>query len=175
MSGIYGIFRFDGAPSEPETLLKMRQAMAYYGPDGGGEWREGQVGLGQLLLHVTPEDRFESQPLAADGINLVAAARLDNRDELLREFHIAPADHAATADSVLVLEAYRTWGEACPDHLDGDWQFAAWDSRCRNMFIARDHHGNTGLYYHRNSRYIAFASSQKALLALHVQKAIGYR
>ena len=166
MSGIYGIFRFDGAPAESETLLKMRQAMAYYGPDGGGEWREGQVGLGQLLLRVTPEDRFESQPLAADGITLVAAARLDNRDELLREFRIPAVDHAATADSVLILEAYCKWGENCHEHLNGDWQFAAWNSRCRSIFIARDHHGNTGLYYHKNSRYIAFASSQKALLAL---------
>ena len=166
MSGIYGIFRFDCAPIEPETLQQMRQAMAYYGPDGGGEWREGHVGLGQLLLCVTPEDRFEAQPLTADGISLAAAARLDNRDDLLREFGIPPAEHPATADSSLVLEAYRKWGEECPDHLNGDWQFAAWDSRRRTLFIARDHHGNTGLYYHRNSRFIAFASSLKALLAL---------
>jgi asparagine synthase (glutamine-hydrolysing) len=166
VSGIYGIFRFDGAPVEPETLRRMREAMAYYGPDGGGEWREGHVGLGQLLLCVTPEDRFESQPLTADGISLVAAARLDNRDDLLREFGIPPAEFLTTADSSLVLEAYRKWGEDCPDHLNGDWQFAAWNGRQRTLFMARDHHGNTGLYYYQNSRFIAFASSLKALLAL---------
>lgn len=166
MSGIYGIFRFDGAPVEAETLQVMRQAMAYYGPDGGGEWRDGPVGFGQLQLRVTPEDRFETQPLTVDGMTLVAAARLDNRDELLKEFQIAVTDRPTTPDSRLVLEAYRRWGEDCPDGLNGDWQFAVWDSRRRTLFIARDHHGNTGLYYYCDSHFLAFASSLKGLLAL---------
>src|SRR5450631_3242008 len=163
MSGIYGIFRFDGAPVEPQTLAAMRSAMVHYGPDGGGEWREGPVGLGHLLLCATPEDRFEAQPVRIQGVTLVTFARFDNRDDLLREFGIPMPEHAVTPDSTLVLKAYLRWGEACPDHLNGDWQLAAWNSIQRTMFIARDHHGNTGLYYHRNSRYIAFASNIKAL------------
>lgn len=166
MSGIYGVFRFDGAPVESETLTKMREAMAHYGPDDGGEWREGPVGLGHLLLRVTPEDRFEVQPVKGDDITLVTFARLDNRDELLREFGMPKSEHPSIPDSSLVLEAYRRWGEDCPDHLNGDWQFAAWDGRRRSLFVARDHQGNTGLYYYSNSRFIVFASSLKALLAL---------
>ncbi|MBF8275454.1 MAG: hypothetical protein HW390_527, partial [Candidatus Brocadiaceae bacterium] len=37
MSGIYGIFNFDGAPADPLFLANMRKAIAYYGPDGLGE------------------------------------------------------------------------------------------------------------------------------------------
>ena len=44
--------------------------------------------------------------------------------------------------------------------------FAIWDAGERKLFVARDHHGNTGLYYHADSRRFTFASSLKGLLAL---------
>jgi asparagine synthase (glutamine-hydrolysing) len=166
MSGIYGIFHLDGAPVGQEILPAMRDAMAYYGPDGGGQWNEGQIGLGHLLLCTTPEDSYEVQPVKRGDVILVTFARLDNRDELLRIFEYSSADYSTTPDSDLVLDAYLRWGTDCPDHINGDWQFAAWDVRRQTLYIARDHHGNTGLYYYRNSRFIAFASSQKALLAI---------
>ena len=168
MSGIYGIFRFDGAPIDPADLAHMRKAMAHYGPDGGGEWHDGPVGLGQRQLCATPEDQFELQPLQKAGVSLVAAARLDNRDELLRAFVIPSSEHISTPDSALVLDAYLKWGDDCPDHLDGDWHFAAWNSHNRKLYIARDHHGNTGLCYYRGQNILAFASGLKGLLALPV-------
>jgi asparagine synthase (glutamine-hydrolysing) len=166
MSGIYGLLRFDGQPIDREALAKMRHAMDYYGPDGGGEWHEGPIGLGHLLLKVTPEDCFEDQPVINADLSLVAFARLDNREDLLREFGIPKPEQAFIPDSSLVLEAYSRWREECTDHLNGDWQFAAWDAQRKNLFIARDHHGNTGFYYFCNSRFVAFASSLKAILAL---------
>ena len=44
--------------------------------------------------------------------------------------------------------------------------FAIWNAKERKLFIARDHHGNTGLYYYSDPRSFAFASSLKGLLAL---------
>ena len=44
--------------------------------------------------------------------------------------------------------------------------FAIWNRRERKLFIARDPHGNTGLYYYTDSRCLAFAVSLKGLLAL---------
>ena len=166
MSGIYGIFHFDGAPANPSFLANMRKAIAYYGPDGSGETCIGPAGLGYLLLQTTPQDRFERQPLTTDGLTLVAAGRLDNREDLYGDCCISLSEQATTPDSLLILRAYQRWGEDCPAHLLGDWQFAIWDSRRRTLFIARDHCGNTGLFYYRNTRYLVFASNLKTLLAL---------
>ena len=69
-------------------------------------------------------------------------------------------------DGEIILRAYQQWGQDCVHHLDGDWHFAIWDERERSLFLARDHHGNTGLYYYHGPRSFAFASSKKALLAL---------
>jgi len=58
VSGIYGIFRYDGAPVDPGWLETMRSAMAYYGPDDGHSEVQGLVGMGHLLLEINPEDAF---------------------------------------------------------------------------------------------------------------------
>ena len=166
MSGIYGILNFDGAPANPAFLSDMGKAMAHYGPDGSGETCLGPVGLGYLLLRTTPQDHFERQPLTTDSLTLVAAGRLDNREDLYGDCGISASEQATTPDSLLILRAYQRWGEDCPEHLLGDWQFAVWDSRRRRLFLARDRCGNTGLYYYCNTRYLAFASNLNALLAL---------
>jgi asparagine synthase (glutamine-hydrolysing) len=68
---------------------------------------------------------------------------------------------------VLIERAYERWGEACPDHLLGDWSFAVWHPQERRLFLARDHYGNTALYYYGHDGHrFAFASDGKALLRL---------
>ena len=170
MNGIFGLFNLDGAPAAVDQLAAMREALAYWAVDGADQqWRSGEIGLGCLHLASTPEAVGEQLPLhdAASGLTLTAGARLDNRAELLNHLKIE-ADHgrAAVTDGEIILRAYQRWGQECVHHLDGDWHFAIWDERARSLFLARDHHGNTGLYYYHGPRCFAFASSKKALLAL---------
>lgn len=172
MSAIYGLVRLDGRAVAGEELETMRRPMAYWGPDGGGAWREGGAGLGQLVAFRTPEDEHEAGPVRlADGTVVTAAARLDNRDELCRELHVPAPERASTADGRLVALAYERWREHAPLRLFGDWSFAAWDPNRRRLFLARDHYGLTALYHHRDDDTLAFASSLKGLLALpHVPR-----
>ncbi len=166
MSGIYGIYRYDGAPVPPHWLEQMRSAMAYYGPHGAGERTEGSVGFGHLLLAMSPEDVFERQPCEGTRGLVVSAARLDNRQELLDAFDIASRDAPQTPDGQLVSLAFDRWGEEVGIHLQGDWAMAGWNRRERRLFLARDAHGNAALYLHEGKGFVAFASSLKALLAL---------
>jgi asparagine synthase (glutamine-hydrolysing) len=129
------------------------------------------VGLGQLLLYNTPEALYERLPrCTAQGVVFTAEARIDNRDELCDLFAIPHVDRQRVPDSELILRAYLKWGHDSPEHLLGDWSFAFWRPAEKELFIARDHHGNTGLYYYQDARRFAFASSKKALLALGVPR-----
>lgn len=166
MSGIYGIYRYDGAPVDPHWLERMKAVMAYYGPHGDSRTIEGPVGMGHLLLEVNPEDAFEKQPVRGERGLVVSAARLDNRDELLEAFKISPADAAQTTDGRLASLAFDRWGEEVCPHLQGDWALAAWNARERRLLLARDACGNATLYYYEGKGFIAFASALKALLAL---------
>ncbi len=171
MSGIFGLIHLDGSPLPHESLQSMRSAMAFWGPDGGNLWQDGPAGLGSLILFDTPEARLERVPVeSARGFILTAEARLDNRPELIRDLGLSPADGPSMPDGDLILCAYETWGEETPHHLIGDWSFAAWHPAERKLFLARDHFGNTGLYYYADARRFAFASDRKALLALGIPR-----
>jgi asparagine synthase (glutamine-hydrolysing) len=166
VSGIYGVYRFDSAPVDIRWLEKMKAAMAYYGPDGGGSKIDDAVGMGHLLLEINPEDSFESQPVSGARGRVVSAARLDNRAALLDAFDVPSADARHLSDGHLVSLAFDRWGEEISSHLQGDWALAAWNRRERRLLLARDACGNATLYYYEGDGYIAFASSLKALLAI---------
>jgi asparagine synthase (glutamine-hydrolysing) len=165
LSAIYGLVRLDGRAVEAGELEAMRRPMAYWGPDGGGTWREGGAGFGQLVAVRTPEDRHEEGPVALpSGAVVTPAGRLDNREELVRELGVPAGER--TSDGRLVALAYERWGERAPERLLGDWAFAAWHPRERRLVLARDHYGQTALYYHAGPHSLAFASSLKGVLAL---------
>lgn len=168
MSAIYGRFNFDGRPVASSELDSMRQAMAYWVSDGNGKWCTDHIGLGHLRRANTPESLGETQPWVCpdSGDVITASARLDNRDELLKALSLPGSDPTEFSDSQIILNAYQQWGEACADRLIGDWVCAIWNASERCLFIARDHHGNTGLYYYSDSRSFVFASSLKGLLVL---------
>jgi asparagine synthase (glutamine-hydrolysing) len=166
MSGIYGIYRYDGGPVSSEWMERMRSAIAYYGPNGGGSKIEGSVGMGHLLLEINPEDAFESQPVSGERGPVVSAARLDNRDDLLNLFGYSSSEGCQISDGHLVSLAFDRWGEEICSHIQGDWSLAAWDHRERRLLLARNPCGQSTFYYYEGKGFIAFASHLKALLAL---------
>ena len=168
MSAIFGLVYLDGRPVPRAALETMRARLAHWGPDGGGVWLRESAGLGQVLLQSTPEARHETIPLWDDERQtvLVAAARLDNREELCDALGIAADERPTTPDGRLIQRAFQRWGETSPQHLLGDWSFAVWRPRERRLFLARDHIGVTGIFYYFRPPFFAFASGCEALLAL---------
>ncbi|RMF00571.1 MAG: lasso peptide isopeptide bond-forming cyclase, partial [Chloroflexi bacterium] len=63
----------------------------------------------------------------------------------------------------LILAAYQRWGEACPEHLIGDFAFAIWDANRQSLFCARDIVGDRPFYYYLGSGLFIFGSEAKAL------------
>ncbi len=47
----------------------------------------------------------------------------------------------------LILAAWRRWGSATPEHLNGQFSFVVWQGR--SVFLVRDHFGMTPLVYGR--------------------------
>jgi len=192
MSAIFGIVQLDGRPVEAGDLESIRDAMAHRGPDGDRIWRDGCAGLGQSMLCTTPESLHETLPWQCpeSGLVITADARIDNREELAAKLGLRSAGSrgafsavpgstvAGTAetsreshlgevapDSLLVLEGYKRWGEACVDHLLGDFAFAIWDPRARMLFCARDQMGARPFYFHRSRGLFVFASTALGVVA----------
>ena len=161
MSGIVGIVDLTSGSIDTQRLDVMCRAMSY--------WKPARL-TPRRSAHCACDDGREGACTTAlrlpDGVMLVAAGRIDNRMALATRLCMHLHELDALDDQALIGCAYLRWGESCVEELYGDWAVAVWDPRQRQLFLARDHSGNTSLYYHVGEERIAFASSRKALLAL---------
>ena len=167
MSGIFGIVQLDGRPLQSHDLESMRDALAHRGPDGGSIWVGANAGLGQLMLHTTPESLHENLPRydPKSGLVITADARIDNRADLLASLSLTGADSRDLPDSQIILAAFLRWGSSCAEHLLGDFSFVIWDAQRRKLFCARDHMGIRPLYYYQSGKLLVFASSAQAVVS----------
>jgi asparagine synthase (glutamine-hydrolysing) len=168
MSAILGYFKTNKSKIEESKLNEMKYPIKQWGPENSSNWLNENIGLGQLLSYNTPEAKFEKLPLTdlSGNLILVSRARIDNRDELSKIFGFPANELSTIPDSRFIMEAFKKWGKECVDHLLGDWAFAIWDKQKKELFVARDHHGNTGLFYYHSNNMFVFSSSIKSLLAL---------
>ena len=165
MSGIAGIYNRDGRPADAALLRRMTGAMAHRGPDGAEHWVRGAVALGHCMLHTTPESLLEQQPLTDESgeLCLTMDGRLDNRAELRQALEAKGLRLRSETDAELVLRAYECWGEECPARILGDFAFAIWDGRRRQLFCARDILGLKPFYYYFDGRRFLFGSELRQL------------
>jgi asparagine synthase (glutamine-hydrolysing) len=138
----------------------MNASMASRGPDGLDLWSQGSVGLGHALLRSTRDTADERQPASLDGrVWITADARIDGRAELLRKLEARGRTLESTSDAHLILHAYHAWGDACVEHLLGDFAFAIWDQPRRRLFCGRDHFGIKPFFYARIADGMVFGNT----------------
>jgi asparagine synthase (glutamine-hydrolysing) len=167
MSGIAGVLRFDGRLVARHELERAANALAQYGPDRSGVLAAGEIGLVHVLMHMTPEDRFDRQPWRGRSGALISAdLRLDNRDELIDRIGLAPQEAADWADARLLLAAWEKFGDAVWPMLRGPFAAAIWDGRGRALTLARDQLGLNVVMWHRSEKFFAFATMPNGLFAL---------
>ena len=166
MSGFFGIFNRNGKNVTHETVDVLLDAMSYRDPDEADVRISGSVALGHGMLRNTPESGYEHLPLYDGTYVLTMDARIDNREELAEEIEL-PTDRplCEIGDSEFVLGAYRKWGEACPEHLLGDFAFAIRDEKRKRVFCARDQVGVKQFYYHLSDDLFLFGNDLKVLTA----------
>lgn len=166
MNALFGLWQTNGTPLASNLLAQMTSALDFWGNNPPGLWMNEFIGLGTV-----PD--FGGDIASADPVydpvsetTLVASARLINRKELAESLSIPSSTLEGYTDGHLILAAWQCWGPECVHRLDGDWHFALWDNPARRLFLARDQHGTSSLYYHHSTGLFAFASTQKPLLAL---------
>ena len=164
MAGIFGVFRFDGAPVDRALVTRMSLTLAHRGPEGEGLVFEDTWALGCRMLRATPESICERQPVQrAPGTLLVFDGRLDNRDELIDQLRGHEDTSTAMPDADLAAGLYELSGPNFAQHLLGDFAVAVFDRRNRRVVLARDAIGIRPLYYRRTATALSFASEIKAL------------
>ena len=145
-------------------LSRMLAALPGRAADNCATWAEGAARLGWRGRSGEEAERLPRFD-AGTGLAITASARLDGRAALCETLGIPRPRRAEVSDSALILMSYSRWGEACPEHLLGDYAFALWDAKRQVLFCARDHVGTRPFYYARTGERFIFASDIDALLA----------
>src|SRR5215813_12124106 len=148
MSGIAGLIRFDGRNVTRRDLERAANALNQYGPDRVEIIARDNCGLAHALMRMTPAD-----------------LRLDNRDNLLAQTGMSPAEAAEWPDSRLLLSSWQKLGDDIWPTLRGPFAVAIWDPRNRRMTLGRDHLGLNVVTWHKGRGFLAFASMPNALFA----------
>jgi len=161
MSGIVGVLGVQGETPDRSLLGALTKFMAFRGPDAQQTWVGDGVAFGHALLSIARPSASQQQPLSLDGaVWIVADARLDARRDLVSE--LQSAGHPcpiAPGDAELILRAYAAWGQACLEHLLGDFCFAIWDGNRKSLFCAHDQLGVKPFYYGETKRWLVFSNT----------------
>jgi len=167
MSGIVGVFNFDRRPVTLSEVEALAAASPHRAADGQHFWICSSFGIGHQHSRVTPESLTEEQPLvSAAGTAVSFDGRLDNRQDLTdRRPPLAIDSQPVLSDAALVLAVYERSGDGFASYLNGDFAIALFDSRRRQLLLARDLMGARSLYYCALPGTLLFASEIKSLLA----------
>ncbi|HTE36196.1 MAG TPA: asparagine synthase (glutamine-hydrolyzing) [Reyranella sp.] len=171
MCGIAGIFAYlHVAPAvERGELARMNARMAPRGPDGSGDWfsADRRVGFTHRRLAIIDLSERGAQPMhSADGtLTITFNGEIYNYRALKAELEAKGCSFRSDSDTEVLLQLYADRGPAMVEVLRGMFAFALWDSRTRQLLLARDPLGIKPLYYADDGWTIRFASQAKALLA----------
>jgi asparagine synthase (glutamine-hydrolysing) len=167
MCGIAGIVRWDGHPVLEDDIRGMCRMMIHRGPDEEGVYLAAGVALGMRRLSIIDLDGGRQPVSNEDGsVWVVFNGEIYNYRELRQQLMRRGHTLRTSSDTETIVHLYEDFGPRCVDHLRGMFTFAIWDTRRRQLLIARDRLGIKPLYYAELDGGIAFASELKPILQL---------
>ncbi len=144
----------------------MMASIHHRGPDESGFWEGDGVSLGMRRLSIIDLGGGQQPMFNEDGtVVCVFNGEIYNHVELRRtlidEGHRFRSDHS---DTETIVHLYEQHGLDFLKHLNGMFAIALWDSKRKQLVLARDRVGIKPLYFARVPGGIAFGSEIKAVL-----------
>jgi asparagine synthase (glutamine-hydrolysing) len=141
----------------------MARRLRHRGPDGEGVWSQPGVALSHRRLAIQDLTEAGRCPMVFDSQVLTYNGELYNHERLRAGL---PGPWASTGDTEVLLHLLATKGSGGIGDLVGMFAFASWDTKRKQLLLARDRLGIKPLYYRLLPDGIAFASELKALMLL---------
>ncbi|UVK49470.1 asparagine synthase (glutamine-hydrolyzing) (plasmid) [Mesorhizobium sp. AR07] len=168
MCGIAGIVSLSAAAAPPsrEALMRMVGTLVHRGPDQRGLYRDKRAGLAHARLSVVDLSNGQ-QPLADTGDTtwIVFNGEIFNYFELREKLVALGHSFRTRSDTEVAIHAYRAWGEAAFERMNGQWAIAIWDSIAGRLVLSRDRFGICPLHFCEHAGRLYFASEVKAIFA----------
>ena len=167
MCGIAGIFGSNILSIDfDDKIKKMLNSQAHRGPDNLQYKKlDDKIILGHNRLSIIDLSDNANQPMFSfdKRYSLVFNGEIYNYKELRSELR-GGFKFKTKSDTEVLLAAYCKWGNNCLEKLVGMFSFAIYDTKNKNIFIARDRFGVKPFYYSFDKDGVFYFSSEiKAL------------
>ena len=168
MCGIAGFVLREGV-AEHAAVRLMCDQIRHRGPDDEGYYVDGSCALGVRRLSVIDLDTGH-QPISNEDktVSVVLNGEIYNYRELRQDLIARGHRFRTNSDTEVLVHLYEDAGEAGVSRLLGMFAFAIWDSRRRELLLARDRFGKKPLYYAPLPEGLWFGSELKCLRAARV-------
>lgn len=165
MCGIFGKLYFKNHKQERPLLLSCLDTLTHRGPDDRGFYEDGNIFLGSRRLSIIDRSSRGHMPMANEDKTLWITfnGEIYNYREL-RKLVGKKYRFRSRSDTEVVLRLYEERGPACLEKLRGMFAFAIWDTRRKELFLARDQLGKKPLKYYHGGNSLIFASELKAIV-----------
>ena len=150
---------------DPRVLERMRDVITHRGPDEAGIFVDANIGLGHRRLSIVDVASGHQPMTNEDGslqiiYNGEVYNHADYRDDLEARGHV----YRTHCDTETILHLYEEHGDGCVNYLRGMFAFAIWNTRKKELLIARDRLGVKPLYYfHADDGSLYFGSEIKTI------------
>lgn len=167
MCGFVGFANFkNDVSSMKNILINMNSTLSKRGPDEDGYYIDKNVALAHKRLIVIDPDGGK-QPMIekysfGDYI-IVYNGQIYNTKELKNELIKNNFSINSHSDTEILLKSYIHYGSNVVNYLNGIFAFAIWNTKKKELFLARDHFGVKPLFYTIKNGCLIFASEIKAL------------
>lgn len=133
--------------------------------DACGSAARWSIGLGVRRLAIRDRGARARLPMT-DGRGLWLAYNGELYETEAIRAELARAGHVfqTSGDAEVLLAAWRAWGPAALERLDGMWAFAIWDAARRRVWCARDALGIKPLYVAARAGRLVAASTPRAVV-----------
>ena len=167
MCGIVGKYNFrTGEPVAPELIKAMCDKVVYRGPDDGGVYTDGSIGLGHRRLSIIDLSELGHQPMSSEDQKLWITfnGEIYNFQSLREDLISKGYTFKSNTDTEVIIYLYQEYGENCLQYMRGMFAFAIWDQEKSCLFLARDRIGKKPLFFYFDGKTFIFASEIKSIL-----------
>ena len=144
----------------------MTEKISHRGPDEDGIYTSENIALGhKRLIVIDPEGG--KQPMiekySFGEFAITYNGQIYNVKELRQILIENNFTFNTRSDTEVLLKAFIHFGHDVVHHINGIFSFAIWNSKTRELFLARDHFGIKPLFYTIAGDSLIFASELKAI------------
>jgi asparagine synthase (glutamine-hydrolysing) len=149
------------------SLMTMVQSVGNRGPDESGVYIDDYAGLGHCRLSIVGL-AGGGQPIHDEDKTLwiVFNGEIYNHIELRRDLLRRGHRFYTTTDTEVIVHLFQEKGRHCVEDLNGQFSFAIWDAKKKELFLARDRCGVRPLHFTEHNNVLFFASEIKSILTI---------